>query len=612
VITGAVSGVGSGDVPLTYSTLSAPNRGGYVLLDKSTGGFTYVPKADLVNSRGSEQFSVLVSQATPFDRALEKLPLLGALTPQLLTALHQAPVLGRVLTPVIGGSVVAPVIVDIAKVVPENAPVARTFTVTSFDGTAINVHFYPASGLTPGQHAPTVFNGPGIGFAGDPNPNSPWGDQFNLFSGNAPLRHAGYNVVTWDPRGEFGSGGELNLNSPAVEGRDLSAMIDAIAKQAEVELDGPRDPRMGMIGGSLGGGIQLIGAGTDHRIDAIVPAITWNSLSTSLYRSGDFKTGWAALLMFDELKIGAHVLPELYQGLLTGAVTGRLTQHQQDLLAARNPLVGSITTPTLLLQAAGDSLFGLGESAATAQTLAGNGVPVKMVWFCGGHGVCLAPGDAGAALVHADTLAWLARYVQGQQSVSTGTPFEWLDQNGHGFSSDVLPSDPKFAGSPISASGGQGLLPIIPILGGSGPQPRDVFPYSLTEASRAGVAVNLKVPGGSSTAQIVGAPQLSVTYSGLGTARFVYAQLVDNTTGLVVGDIVTPVPVTLDGKTHSITLPLEEIAYTLSSSDSLTVQLTGSATDYENLSAIGVLDVTSLSITLPTVGAGADVKPVVH
>ena len=36
------------------------------------------------------------------------------------------------------------------------------------------------------------------------------------------MRSAGYNVVTWDPRGEFDSGGILQLDSPAYEGQDVT------------------------------------------------------------------------------------------------------------------------------------------------------------------------------------------------------------------------------------------------------------------------------------------------------------------------------------------------------------------------------------------------------
>lgn len=36
----------------------------------------------------------------------------------------------------------------------------------------------------------------------------------------------GYNVITWDPRGEFQSGGLLELDNPIFEGRDISGIIE--------------------------------------------------------------------------------------------------------------------------------------------------------------------------------------------------------------------------------------------------------------------------------------------------------------------------------------------------------------------------------------------------
>ena len=40
-----------------------------------------------------------------------------------------------------------------------------------------------------------------------------------------------------------------------------------------------------MSGGSYGGGIQLVMAGIDDRVDVIAPTIAWNSLVTSLFKS---------------------------------------------------------------------------------------------------------------------------------------------------------------------------------------------------------------------------------------------------------------------------------------------------------------------------------------
>ena len=52
-----------------------------------------------------------------------------------------------------------------------------------------------------------------------------------------------------------------------------------------------------MVGGSYGGGIQWVTAAQDCRIDAIVPIISWNSLVTSLDKTGINKAGWSNLLI---------------------------------------------------------------------------------------------------------------------------------------------------------------------------------------------------------------------------------------------------------------------------------------------------------------------------
>ena len=107
---------------------------------------------------------------------------------------------------------------------------------TSFDGTQISVNYFPASGLKTGDRAPTILNGPGLGTAGNIDPNS-LTIVDDLVPGLAPLRDDGYNVVTWDPRGEFASGGILQLDSPEFEGRDVSAIIDWVVPQPATGFD---------------------------------------------------------------------------------------------------------------------------------------------------------------------------------------------------------------------------------------------------------------------------------------------------------------------------------------------------------------------------------------
>ncbi|MDR3661561.1 MAG: CocE/NonD family hydrolase [Mycobacterium sp.] len=611
-IEGSADAVDSNGLPLTYTVISGPSQGGKLSFDPelAAGGFTYLPYATVLTS-GTETFREMVSETTPFDSAVQSIPLLGGVVPGLLVQLHQIPGLGDFLAPLIGASTVAAFIADPSALNTTGNPIAYTVNVKSFDGTLISTNFFPAAGLATGSTAPTVLEGPGLGSNGITDPLSTTGidDIPGLVPGVSTLRDAGYDVVSWDPRGEGASGGTLQLDNPNFEGKDVSAILDYVQTLSE------NTNRFGMVGGSYGGGIQLTTAAIDHRINAIVPGIAWNTLNEALYPSAAFKTSWATILVLDLLEAGARINPEIYGGILTGFLTGYLTQAQQDLLTASGPgpAVSNITAPTLLLQGTADGLFPLQQAVVNEEALSAAGTPVKMVWFCGGHGVCLDPINQAAqtALLTQDTLAWLNQYVAQTGTAATSIPtFQWIDQAGNIYSSNQFPNSAAFEGTPLTASiTNGGIMPIIPIIGGAGPSPKvsgsltaDLVATATASPASNAINLNVSVPGGT---QIVGAPTVTIAYSGLGNGRDIYAQIVDDQTGLVLGNLDTPVPVVLNGQTHTATVSLNDIAYTAAAAGGLlTLQLVASATQYENFTSIGGIQVSNLSISLPTVGSG--------
>jgi len=93
----------------------------------------------------------------------------------------------------------------------------------------------------------------------------------------------GFVVLAYSARGFGASTGQIGLDSLDYEIPDARAIVDWLAEQPEVQLDGPGDPRVGVTGGSYGGALSLMLAGTDRRIDAVVPLITWNDLEQSLF-----------------------------------------------------------------------------------------------------------------------------------------------------------------------------------------------------------------------------------------------------------------------------------------------------------------------------------------
>jgi ABC-2 type transport system ATP-binding protein len=612
-------GVITGDVPVAppsyYTVVGKPVNGGKVTFEGagtpqgSTGDFAFLPDASQLTNAGYDEFTLMVSEKSALVGLLEQSPILKPFVKPLVVRLHQIPILGALLSPIIGSAKTYTITIPVADFVGGD-PIAFTTKITSFDGTPISVNYFPKIGLASGSEAPTILNGPSLATAGYTDPTQAT-TVFGLVPGLSVLR-GNYNVVTWDPRGEFASGGVLHLDSEDFEAKDVKAIIDWVTTQSSTAFEGTGDdPLIGMVGGSYGGGIQLTAAGIDDRIDAISPGIAWNDLTTTLYPHDAFKTSWASLLLLSLVVSGSRLDSEIYAGILTGAFFGRLTEKQQEFLSMNSPdnVATNIDIPTLFLQGTVDTLFPLQQAMNNALQIEPNGAPVKMIWYCGGHGQCLDPVDLDQQTDYTvgEIMNWMDTYVMNKgipAPPSDDPKFSWVDQDGNWWGSDELPIDPGFYGARYTVPGSTGgLLPIVPILGGSGPQWQAKFPVSLVSGAKVGLgALNLHVasPGPDPT-YVVGAPQVTLTYSGLGTSRDVYAQLVDDQTGRVLGNIVSPIPVILDGKEHT-TLPIdmEAIAYTMNPGDSVTLQIFDSATSFEDFSSFGVVNVKSVGLSLPT------------
>jgi ABC-2 type transport system ATP-binding protein len=479
------------------------------------------------------------------------------------------------------------------------AAAARDDTIKSFDGTKIALSFFPAPDLKQGQRAPTIMIGPGWSQSRSTADDSGL-DAFG-YAGPKVFLDAGYNVLTWDPRGFGQSGGQVESDSPKFEGRDVQRLITYIARQPEAELDGPGDPRLGMEGASYGGGIQLVAAGLDRRIDAIIPVIAWHSLVTSLDKDGSPKAGWGSLLYTlgeegSHHRLDPHISDALEQGLATGLIPPKDVQW----FRSRGPgdrLVKRIRVPTLLVQGTADTLFTLHEAIVNYRLLHRSGAPVHMLWFCGGHGTCLTnPGDS--SVIHKAMLDWFARYLRGKP-VSTGPGFEWVDQNG---AWRTAPRWPVPHHDSLEASG-SGALALT--AGENSGNPIAAMPSA--------DAFNLTIPAPTEGQRFaVGTPRLQLTYSGTAAPdanTFVYAQIVDLTRGVVMGPVVRPIPVTLDGKQHRITRGLEPIAWTVQPGDVYELQLAPSTQVYGPQRSTGVVNLASVKVELPLLDGGAHIRP---
>jgi ABC-2 type transport system ATP-binding protein len=473
--------------------------------------------------------------------------------------------------------------------------------IASFDGTTIRAHWFRAAAAT----APTLLMGPGWGQTGETNDPGDPGLRAPLDVAEMTAR--GYNVLTWDPRGFGSSGGASSLNDPAREGRDVATLIDWVAQQPGVLLDAPGDPRMGMLGGSYGGSIQFVAAAADCRIDAIAPSITYNEYLTSLDKADTVKSGWLKLLI---ALGGPNLDPELLDAQASWRATGTFSADNVEFLRTRGlaDLLPRIAVPTLLVQSTVDNLFTLDEAMQNFAALRARGVATHMIWYCGGHASCLTHVDDRARTENA-TLAWLDRWVKRDPAVELGPLVSIVDQRGATYHGDAYPF---VAGGPVVAQGA-GTLALV-AGGGSGPSTAvppgpDISGlgrlFTGLSASRAANAVDVMIETGATARLLVGAPRVALRYSGTAADAAwpgrVFAQLVDEATGLVVGNQVTPIPVTLDGAVHEVTAPLEAISFTADPGSRLVLQIVAATVLYDRPPPGGSIELHDVRVELPSV-----------
>jgi predicted acyl esterase len=317
------------------------------------------------------------------------------------------------------------------------------------------------------------------GFGGSKNDQAGLGKAF---------ASRGYEVLSYSGLGFGGSGCKITLDDPDYDGRAGSQLVSFLGGAPGIAFTDAKhthkvaplrivvhdrrdhrgharryDPRVGMVGGSYGGGIQFAVADVDPRLDTIVPLITWNDLTYSLAPNntdqvrgvttsnpGAIKLTWGLLFSADgaadglaggqtdpQRDFGCPNFPTFVcKALVTGGSTG---YFQPDALKAfRHASVASymkrIRIPTLLIQGENDTLFNLNEAAATYRALRAQHTPVKMIWQSWGHSQSTpAPGELNLAKPNPRTqyetkrvAAWFDHYLKGHTSVSTGPRFSYF------------------------------------------------------------------------------------------------------------------------------------------------------------------------------------------
>ncbi|MGW9305847.1 alpha/beta fold hydrolase [Streptomyces cyaneofuscatus] len=273
-------------------------------------------------------------------------------------------------------------------------------------GVEIDTSYFTAGGS---GKRPAVLIGHGFG-----------GSKNDVRAQAEKLAADGYAVLTWSARGFGKSGGAISLNDPDGEVKDVSGLIDWLAKRPEVELDKKGDPRVGLTGASYGGAVSLLAAGHDQRVDAIAPVITYWNLADALFPDGVFKKLWAGIFITTGggCEKFEKQLCEMYERV---AVSGKPDAAATKLLAERSPsaVADRIKAPSLLLQGQSDSLFPLGQADAMQKAISANGAPVSVDWISGGHD----GGDNETPRVEGRVGAWFDRYLKEETGTDTGPAF---------------------------------------------------------------------------------------------------------------------------------------------------------------------------------------------
>ncbi|MFE7153196.1 CocE/NonD family hydrolase [Streptomyces sp. NPDC057636] len=337
----------------------------------------------------------------------------------------------------------------------------------------VDADLYRPAGVDAAHTAPAVLATNGFGGSKSDGSTDAIGKAFAA---------RGYVGLVYSGLGFGKSGCLVSLDDPRIDGAAASGLVDFLAgtraaddgtKADYVTKDGKGDPRVGMIGGSYGGAIQLATAAVDHRVDALVPMITWNDLAYSLDPNnaadrsvpGAFKWQWTngfyligegqPLLepSLDPSRINRltclHFVTDACETISTlnsGRYPSDKAGPMLDYARSVSPVsyLKQVEAPTLLVQGQSDSLFNLNEAQATYGMLKAQGTTAKMIWQSWGHSggltdpasgeLNLAQGNLETSYVGKRILAWFDRYLQHKKDVDTGPAFayyrDWITDPG--------------------------------------------------------------------------------------------------------------------------------------------------------------------------------------
>ena len=275
---------------------------------------------------------------------------------------------------------------------------------------------------------------------------------------------AGYVVLSYTARG-FGDGesdGRVTLAGPD-ELNDLRRVIDWLTVDPD-HVIGPRVTKVGVLGGSYGGGHSFQIA-SDPRVSAVIPLVGWTDLEQALYPNGaikyklgiaefysglDQEVGQAPFFnytqlefdMFDAAADGRLPGASVRQALRARSIAAQNADGQEILDPSRRPLA-----PTFIIQSWDDYLF----PASQALDVFSQITAPKQIYL-GRHGH--PPGgnqfEGEDLYIATEVLRWFDHYLRGiggtdsRTVTSAPAPFSVLPFTAKQFPSDDIVASPLF------------------------------------------------------------------------------------------------------------------------------------------------------------------------
>ncbi|KAB1149883.1 CocE/NonD family hydrolase [Streptomyces luteolifulvus] len=241
-----------------------------------------------------------------------------------------------------------------------------------------------------------------------------WGlPQIEYLAQAQKLADSGYVVVTYNVRGFWQSGGEIEVAGPP-DIADASKVIDwAIANT-------PADEgHIGMAGVSYGAGISLLAAAHDKRVKAVAALSGWSDLIGSIYSSRTQHLQAAALLDGAGRVTGRQ--SEEVRQIFNDFYASNLSKEQEIIDWGKKRSAGTYVdqlnqngTALMLANAWGDTVFPPNQFGDFYEKLTG---PKRLEFRPGDHGTAEITGLFGLPNdVWTDAGRWFGHYLKGEDN----------------------------------------------------------------------------------------------------------------------------------------------------------------------------------------------------